>query len=303
MLIALPKKYRAQRAVAIGLKIQRRAQASRHGNFFAEFFHRMSGKQLVQPRIFNALAGCVVVDVVAQFSAGMALLHQHQLVVDYVVAAEEVAPHTDRPARRRDVQRQCFLNLLQKFEWFLRLAVHFVDKCDYRHVAQTADLEQLARLGFDPARRVDNHDSGVDRRQCPVSIFREILMARRVEQVKCAAAVVVRHHRRCNRNAALSFYLHPVRVGAPGFAARFYRTRSLDRATEQKQLFGQRGFSRIRVRNDGESPPGGYFAAVNAHESVQKFRLAYEMLWPRNIRPFPYNSSTGCLSPYRCGRG
>ena len=141
------------------------------GNFFAEFFHRMSGKQLVQPRIFNALAGCVVVDVVAQFSAGMALLHQHQLVVDYVVAAEEVAPHTDRPARRRDVQRQCFLNLLQKFEWFLRLAVHFVDKCDYRHVAQTADLEQLARLGFDPARRIDNHDSGVDRRQCPISIF------------------------------------------------------------------------------------------------------------------------------------
>jgi len=45
----------------------------------------------------------------------------------------------------------------------------------------------------------------------------------------------------------------------PGRALGFDRARHLDGATEQQQLFGQRGFTRIRMRNDRECTPAGDF--------------------------------------------
>jgi hypothetical protein len=61
----------------------------------------------------------------------------------------QVAPHADRPGGRRYVERQRLLDLIQQVERVAGLAVELVDKSDDRHIAQPADLEELAGLLLD----------------------------------------------------------------------------------------------------------------------------------------------------------
>ena len=89
-------------------------------------------------------------------------------------------------------------------------------------------LRLLDRGGLDGANLADLRlagglprcDRAVDSGQCPVSIFAEILMPRRIEQVENDPILGKRHHRRRHRNPALLLDLHPVRPGAPGLPAR-----------------------------------------------------------------------------------
>ena len=87
-------------------------------------------------------------------------------------------------------------DLVEQLERVAALAVHLVDERRDRHVAQAADLEQLAGLGLDALRGVDHHDGRVDRGQRAVRVLAEVLVARRVEQVERAVRVVERHHGR-----------------------------------------------------------------------------------------------------------
>ena len=80
-------------------------------------------------------------------------------------------------------------------------------------------------------------------------------MARGVEQVDDAVPVIELHHRAGHGNAPLLFDLHPVGSGMAAALAGLHRTRGLNGATEQQQLFGQGRLTRIRVRNDGKGPP------------------------------------------------
>src|ERR1700730_18008049 len=66
-----------------------------------------------------------------------------------VIGAEKVAPHADRRGGRGDVERQRLLDLVQQVERVAGLAVELVCKSDDRHVAQPADLEELAGLLLD----------------------------------------------------------------------------------------------------------------------------------------------------------
>ena len=137
-----------------------------------------------------------------------------------------------------------------------RLAVHLVDEGDDRHVAQAADLEQLAGLRLDALGRVDHHDRAVDRGQRAVGVLGEILVARRVEQVEDAPVILERHHRGGDRDAALALDLHPVRARAPrARRAPCTSPGQLDRAAEQQQLLGQRRLAGVGVRDDREGPP------------------------------------------------
>src|SRR6185369_1690811 len=51
------------------------------------------------------------------------------------------------------------------------------------------------------------------------------------------------------------FDLHPIRTCAALLTARLDRTRQLDGSAEQEQLLRERGFPRVRMRNDGERTP------------------------------------------------
>jgi hypothetical protein len=42
----------------------------------------------------------------------------------------------------------------------------------------------------------------------------------------------------------------------------FYRARCLDGATKQQEFLGKGGFTRIRVRYNGESAPSGYLGLI-----------------------------------------
>jgi hypothetical protein len=101
-----------------------------------------------------------------------------------IVGADEIAAAADRPGHGRRVERQRLLDLVEQLEGVAALAVHLVDEGDDRDVAQAADLEQLARARLDALGGVDHHDRGVDRGQRAVGVFREVLVARRVEQVE-----------------------------------------------------------------------------------------------------------------------
>ena len=119
--------------------------------------------------------------------------HQFQTVVQYVVAADEVATLSNGPGGRRDVDGQVFLNFVDDFECVPALAVHFVTEGQDWQVAQAADLKQLLRLAFHAFGTVDHHDCRIDGGQGPVSVFREVGVAGGVDKVEAVVAEVERH--------------------------------------------------------------------------------------------------------------
>ena len=197
--------------------------------------------------------------------------------------AFEQPAHADRPAHRCDVERQDVGDLIEQFEGRTPLAVDLVDEGDDRHRAQAADFEQLARLRLDTARRVDDHHGRIDRGQGAIGVFREILVPRRVEQVEGHAVLLERHHRGSDRDAALLLDLHPVRPRPPVLPARLDLARQVDRAAEIEQLFGQRGLTGVRVRDDREGTAGGSHGRLC---QIRKWRIrapemraCYSKLW------------------------
>ena len=80
------------------------------------------------------------------------------------------------------------LDLLEQRQRLAHFAVHLVDEGDDGRVARAADLQQLARLRLDALGRVDHHHRRVDRGQHAIGVFREILVARCVQQVDDVAA-------------------------------------------------------------------------------------------------------------------
>ena len=130
-------------------------------------------------------------------------------------------------------------------------------------------FEQLDGLLFDALGRVDHHQRRVDRGQHAVGVFREILVARRVEQVDHMLAVLELHHRAGDRDAALLFDLHPVGGRMAAALARLDGAGQLDRAGEQQQLFGQRGLAGVRVGDDAEGAAARHFArGVGARRDI-----------------------------------
>ena len=141
--------------------------------------------------------------------AGIAVKKAHAARL-HVHGADEIAPAPDRPCDRGSVERQRFFDLVDQVERIAAFAVHLVDECDDRNVAQPAHLEKLARARFDAFGAVDHHDRRVDRRKGPIGVLRKILVARRIEQIEYASAVFERHHRGHDGYAALAFDRHPV---------------------------------------------------------------------------------------------
>ena len=140
--------------------------------------------------------------------------HQHAIAREIVGALEALAG-AGRPGHRRDIERQGRGDLVQKLDRVAALAVHLVDEGDDRHVAQAADLEQLAGPRLDALGGVDHHDRRIDRGQGAVGVLAEILVARRVQQIEHRAAILEMHHRGGDRDAALLLDLHPVRARPP----------------------------------------------------------------------------------------
>ena len=169
-----------------------------------------------------------------------------------VVNALEFLSRTDRPVHRDGADAQLLLDFIQQVKRVAGFAVHFIDKGKYRDMPHHADLEQLAGLVFHALAGVDYHHGGIGRHQGAVGILRKILVARGIQNIDAVAVVMELHHRGGNRDAALLFDLHPVGDGVLGGLFSLDRAGERNRASVQQELFGQGGFPRVGVGDDGE---------------------------------------------------
>ena len=117
-----------------------------------------------------------------------------------------------------------------------------------------AYLKQFSGLGLHTFGTVNHHHSRISRHQCTVSILREILMARRIQNIDTVTIVIKLQYGRSDGNTPLLFYLHPVRYCMAGSGLSFHGTCKINGSSIQKKLLCQSGFSRIRMGNNGKSP-------------------------------------------------
>ncbi len=90
-------------------------------------------------------------------------------------------------------------------------------------------------------------------------------MSGRVQQIQHMAVVVELQHRRSDRDAALTFHVHPVAGDVPLAAGpRLDRPRLGDGPRVQQELLGQRRLPGVGVRDDRERPPGRAHAGGRA---------------------------------------
>ena len=168
-------------------------------------------------------------------------------------------PGANRPGHRRGVERQRLFDFVENFERIARLAVELVDEGDDGNVAQAADLEQFARARLDALGGVDDHHGRIDGGQRAIGVFGKVFMAWRIQQVENAVAIFERHHGCHDRDAAFTFDAHPVRACLAPRSLRAHFTRKLDRAAEEKQLFGESRLAGVRMRDDREGAAAADF--------------------------------------------
>lgn len=71
-------------------------------------------------------------------------------------------------------------------------------------------LKKLTCLGLNTFGSVYHHHCRIRRHQRSVSILREILMSRRIQNIDAKAAIFKLQYRRCDGDTSLLLYLHPV---------------------------------------------------------------------------------------------
>jgi hypothetical protein len=101
--------------------------------------------------------------------------------------ASEAAFVIPEAIMRFDVRRHVRFSTYLAFDLIRRVpafAIELVGKGDDRHVAQPADLKELAGLLLDALGGVEHHRRPVDRGQGAVGVLAEILVARHVKQVE-----------------------------------------------------------------------------------------------------------------------
>ena len=163
-------------------------------------------------------------------------------------------PAADRPVDGIRADAELVFELLHELKRVAGLTVELVDEREDRDVAHGADLEELARLRLDALGRVDDHDGAVGRHERAVRVLREVLMARRVEDVDAIALILKLHDRRCDGDTALLFKLHPVRDRVARGRLALDRAGELDRSAVQQQFFRERRLAGVRVRDDRKCP-------------------------------------------------
>ena len=244
------EEHRAEAAGAHLIEVEGIACAVEQLNVLGELFALARPDQLVEPLDVRELA----LDGTDLVLPAVKLLKREDLAAVAVKHALEVMSAADRPVDGVGADAELVFELLHELKRVAGLTVELVDEREDRDVAHGADLEELARLRLDALGRVDDHDGTVGRHECAIRVLREVLMARRVEDVDAIALILKLHDRRCDGDTALLFKLHPVRDRVARGRLALDRAGELDRSAVQQQFFRERRLAGVRVRDDRKCP-------------------------------------------------
>ena len=120
-------------------------------------------------------------------------------------------------------------------------------------MAHAADIHQANRLLFNTVHAIDKHESGVHGGQRTVRVFAEVLMPRGIDEVEHATFKREVQHGTRNRNTTLLFNLHPVTDGIAAIRLCAHVTSLANDVPVPQELFGDGGFTGVRVADDCKS--------------------------------------------------
>ena len=184
-----------------------------------------------------------------------------------MVNALEAFTHADRPGDRRAGDFQNIFYLVHQLDRIPGIPVQLVHEREDRRITQPGNLHQLDGPFLYALGTVDNHQAGVYGGQRPVSVLREVFVARGVQQVHQLATVGKLHHRGGYRDAPLLLHLHPVRLGMLAGFFTLDGTCFLESLAEQQDFLGNGGFTGVRVRDNREGAALGHFLGKVRHRN------------------------------------
>ncbi len=160
---------------------------------------------------------------------------------------------TQRPGDGTGLESEHALEFIQQHKRIQRRPIALVHESENRNATPFAHLEEFTRLRLDTFGSVDHHQRGVHGREHTVGVLGEIFMSGSIEQVDRIALVVELQHRGADRDTTLFFELHPVAGGGALVFSILHGTSKMNGISVEQELLGERGFTRIRMGDDGES--------------------------------------------------
>ena len=197
--------------------------------------------------------------------AGILCVELGDVLRPAVVDALESLACADGPGDGTCMNAEHMLDLIQKREGVVDLAVHLVDEGENGDVAEDADFEQFDGLRLHALRTVDHHDRGIGGHERAVGVLGEILMAGGVQQVDAVAVIVELKHRGGHGDTPLLLDLHPVGDRMLLCLSAFDRTGGIDRAAVEQEFFCQCRLARVRMRDDRKGAAASDLIVVLSH--------------------------------------
>src|SRR3569623_1391437 len=230
-------------------------------------------EQLGEPRIVEAFDHFPFLDAAAVRGA-----EEVYAVGIKIENAFETFAHADRPSDGGTLNFQHRLDLIQQIHRLATFAIQLVDEGNDGGVAQPADFHQFDGALFHALGAVDHHQRGIDRGEGAIGIFREILVARGVEQIDHHVLIGELHYGGGYRDATPFFELHPVRGRVTRGLATFHSAGHLNGTAVEQQLFGESGFTGVGMGNNGERASPRRLLCDHCHElelNIRQRRALY----------------------------
>ena len=203
-------------------------------------------------------------------------LEEMHLPCQPVVHAAEFEPGSEGPIHRISADAEDLFEFIKKRDRVLRRPVEFVHEREDRNLPPPAHLEEFHRLGLDPLACIDDHHHGVNRRENAVRIFREILVAGRVQKIDAETVVRKLEYCRTDGNTPLPLKFHPVGRGLTLVLPGRHRPRKLHRAAIEEEFFREGGLPRVGVR-DYRKRPSAPYVFLQTHElpagNIESFNI------------------------------
>ena len=168
------------------------------------------------------------------------------------IYALKITVSSNQPVDRGTADAEDFLELVDEVEGVLRSTVHLVDEGEDWDTALTADGKELDGLCLDTFCAVKEHDRGVCRAKCTVSILGEVLVTGGIKDIDAVAVVVELHDGRGNGDTTLLLDLHPVGGRVVRSFSGFNGTCHVDGASVEQEFLGHCCLTGVRVRDDRE---------------------------------------------------